>query len=306
MPTDLFYNTGISTYIWLLSKNKRPERKGKIQLIDASGISHKLRKPLGNKKNEFTPEDRAAITKLYADFQPTELCKIYDNEEFMYREYTVMQPLQRSYSITVESIDAMIAAGSLKSLYDEAAVLALEELGTAINPKDKKKLDTFKGNKFKYDAVIAALRAFVSDEKYLSPKAFTPVLEAALGATVTDSKLFAKIMDGLSVMDKEAEIQKDKKGNIIYDKETKDTEIVKYQESIETYMAREVLPHIPDAQWFWEEDSEKKNPVIKTGAEIPFTRYFYKYQQPTPSEELEKKLLALGQSVSERMAKLFQ
>lgn len=306
MPTDLFYNTGISTYIWLLSKNKRPERKGKIQLIDASGISHKLRKPLGNKKNEFTPDDRAAITKLYADFQPTELCKIYDNEEFMYREYTVMQPLQRSYSITVESIDAMIAAGSLKSLYDEAAVLALEELGTAITPKDKKKLDTFKGNKVKYDAVIAALRAFVSDEKYLSPKAFTPVLETALDATVTDSKLFAKIMDGLSVMDKEAEIQKDKKGNIIYDKETKDIEIVKYQESIETYMAREVLPHIPDAQWFWEEDTKKKNPVIKTGAEIPFTRYFYKYQQPTPSEELEKKLLALGQSVSERMAKLFQ
>ena len=305
MPTDLFYNTGISTYIWLLSKNKRPERKGKIQLIDASGISHKLKKPLGNKKYEFLPEDRAAITKLYADFQETEICKIYDNEEFMYREYTVMQPLQRSYSITAESIDAMITAGSLKGLYDEAAVLALEELGTAMTPKDRKKLDTYKENKPKYEAIVAVLLHAVSDKKYLSPKAFTPVLEKALGKTVADSKLFAKIMDGLSVMDKEAEIQRDKKGNIIYDKETKDTEIVKYQEAIETYMAREVLPHIPDAQWFWEEDTKKKNPVIKTGAEIPFTRYFYKYQQPTPSEELEKKLFALGQSVSECMAKLF-
>ena len=90
MPTDLFYNTGISTYVWILSKNKRKERKGKVQLIDASSICHKLRKPLGNKKNEFSPEDRAEITKLYADFKENELVKIYDNTEFIYREYAVM------------------------------------------------------------------------------------------------------------------------------------------------------------------------------------------------------------------------
>lgn len=75
-------------------------------------------------------------------------------------------------------------------------------------------------------------------------------------------------------MDKNAEIQRDRKGNIIYDKETKDTELVKWEESIEDYMAREVLPHIPDAAAFFEEDLGKKKPVIKTGAEIPFTRYF--------------------------------
>lgn len=100
LPTDLFYNTGIATYIWILSKNKSEQRKGKIQLIDASNIYHKLRKSLGDKKNEITPEDRAEITKLYADFEENELCKIYDNEEFIYREYVVMQPLQRSYAIT--------------------------------------------------------------------------------------------------------------------------------------------------------------------------------------------------------------
>lgn len=90
LPTDLFYNTGIATYIWVLSKNKRDERKGKIQLIDASGIYHKLRKALGNKKNEITPEDRKEITGLYADFAENELCKIYKNEEFIYREYVIM------------------------------------------------------------------------------------------------------------------------------------------------------------------------------------------------------------------------
>lgn len=107
-------------------------------------------------------------------------------------------------------------------------------------------------------------------------------------------------------MDKSAEIQRDKKGNIIYDKETKDTEIVKFEEDIDTYMAREVLPHIPDAKAFFEEDLSKKKPIIKTGAEIPFTRYFYKYQQPTPSGELEARFLELERSVSERVAKLFE
>ena len=106
-------------------------------------------------------------------------------------------------------------------------------------------------------------------------------------------------------MDKSAEIQRDKKGNIIYDKETKDTEIVKWDESIEDYMAREVLPHVPDARWFFDEDMSKKNPVIKTGAEIPFTRYFYKYQQPRPSEELAQTFLELEKSVNDRIQTLF-
>ena len=133
-----------------------------------------------------------------------------------------------------------------------------------------------------------------------------PHLTEVLSKATTDKKLLEKIADGLSVMDKTAEIQRDRKGNIIYDKETKDTELVKWEESIKDYMAREVLPHIPDAAAFFEEDLGKKKPVIKTGAEIPFTRYFYKYQQPTASEELEAKFLELELSVSERVAKLFE
>ena len=90
LPTDLFYNTGIATYIWVLSKNKRAERKGKIQLIDASSFYHKLRKALGDKKNEISPEDRSEITKIYSKFTEGEFCKIFDNKEFIYREYIVM------------------------------------------------------------------------------------------------------------------------------------------------------------------------------------------------------------------------
>lgn len=304
LPTDLFYNTGIATYIWVLSKNKRAERKGKIQLIDASGIFHKLRKALGNKRNEITPEDRSAITKLYAEFKETDCSKIYKNEEFMYREYVVMQPLQRSYAITGDRIATMLAKGSLSGLYDEAKVNELENK-EELTGKEIKKLEEYQNNKVVYDAIIEALNKGISDIVYKNLTDFLPVLTNELSTATTDKKWIEKISDGLSEMDKTADIQRDKKGNILYDKETKDTEIVKYEESIEDYMSREVLPHIPDAQWFFEENLSAKKPVIKTGAEIPFTRYFYKYQQPVPSEELEKQFVELEKSVSERISKLF-
>ena len=316
LPVDLFYNTGIATYIWVFSKNKRPERKGKVQLIDASSFFHKLRKALGDKKNEISPEDRSAITKLYADFESGEFCKIYRNEEFLYREYVVMQPLQRSYAITTERIEAMLSKGSLSGLYDAAKVDELEN-AEELTGKDLKKLEAFQNNKPVFDAIVAALQAAVSDTVYYSPAAFMPVLARALGSSMpvpageeprplADKKLMEKIADGLSVMDKKAEIQHDRKGNVLYDKETKDTELVPFEEDIDTYMAREVLPHVPDAVAFFEENLGAKKPVIKTGAEIPFTRYFYKYQQPAPSEELEAQFLELELSVSERVSKLFE
>lgn len=305
LPKDLFYNTGIATYVWILSKNKRPERKGYVQLIDATSIFHKLRKAAGNKKNELLPEDRDRIVKLYTAFEENEYCKIFKNEEFMYREYTVMQPLQRSYAITEERIDQMLADGTLNSVYDPAKVDELEEQGAQISVKDKMKLDKLYEQKPVYEAVISALQDAVSDEVYLSPEVFMPVLRKALAKVTDDKKLLDKIADGLSVMDKNAEIQRDKHGAILYDKDSKDTERVPYEESIDDYMAREVLPHVPDAKAFWEEKPDAKKPVIKTGAEIPFTQYFYKYEQPVPSEELAKQFMELEQSVSQRIAKLF-
>ena len=306
LPTDLFYNTGIITYIWILSMNKRPERRGKIQLIDASGISHKLRKAIGDKKNEFTAEDRAAITHLYADFKESELSKIFPNTEFLYREYTVMQPLQRSYSITEESIEALIQSGNLKSLWDEATVEELDAQGTTISAKDKKKLEAFYATKPLFHDILNTLRNHQSVKKWLCIDTFLPDLSDILKRTTTDKKLLDKIADGLSAMDKSAVVRRDKKGNIIYDKATKDTEIVKWEERIEDYMSREVLPHLPDAQWFWEENTTVKKPVIKSGAEISFTRYFYRYQSPTPAETLKQRFMELNKAVSENVKKLFQ
>ena len=312
LPTDLFYNTGIQTYVWILSKNKRDVRKGKVQLIDASGIYHKLRKSLGYKKNELSPEDRKKITELYTNFVENEFVKIYDNSEFIYREYTVMQPLQRSYAITEDRIESMIQKGVLSSIYDEGKVYELEnsiETDTEKKAKELKNLKKLKENKPLYDSLLEALRSNVSDRVFYRLSDFESVIKKILAGF--DKKVISKVIDGLSVMDKKAEIYKDKKG-IVYDTETKDTEIVKWDEKIDDYMAREVLPHIPDAKAFFEAEDENATfeddmlaKKVKIGAEIPFTRYFYKYQEPTPSEGLLKKFKDLENTVREKIDGLF-
>ena len=301
----LFRLIYFATYIWVLSKNKRAERKGRIQLIDASTYFHKLRKALGDKKNEIGPDDRATITKLYADFAENEYCKIYKNEEFIYKEYAVMQPLQRSYAITEQRIEAMLRKGSLSGLYDAAKVEELEN-AEELSGKDAKKLENMQNNLPLYESILSALSANVAEEKFLSIKEFLLHLGSVLAEVTTDKKLIEKIADGLSEMDKTAEIQKDKRGNVLYDKETKDTELVKFEEDIADYMAREVLPYVPDAVAFFEENLGAKKPVIKTGAEIPFTRYFYKYQKAEASDVLEQKFQELELSVSSRIKNLFE
>lgn len=305
LPVDLFYNTGIQTYVWILSKNKRPERKGKVQLIDASKIFHKLRKALGNKKNEITPEDRKRITELYVAFDQadSDLVQIYNNEEFIYREYTIMQPLQRSYAITEERIELMLQRGTLSKIYDANKVFAYENSIEPLKDKERKLLEDFYSNKNFYDTLLSTLRTSITTEVYLSEKEFMPVISKVLAGY--DKKLIEKIVVGLSLMDKNAEIKKDKKGNIIFDKDTRDTELVKWEEDIDTYMTREVLPHIPDAVAFFEEDLSAKKKVIKTGAEIPFTRYFYRYQKPEASEVLAARFTELEETVRTKVDKLF-
>lgn len=178
-----------------------------------------------------------------------------------------MQPLQRSYAITAERMEAMLSKGSLSSLYDQAKVDEIENMEEPTG-KDLKKLENYQHNQPVYEAIIAALKEAVSDEIYLSPAAFMPVLTRALANVTADKKLLEKIADGLSAMDKSAEIQRDRKGNILYDKETKDTEIVKWEEDIKDYMAREVLPisRTPSGSLrrIWEPRSRWSRPVRRS------------------------------------------
>ena len=313
LPTDLFYNTPIQTYIWILSNNKRKDRKGKIQLIDASKIYHKLRKSIGNKKNELSPSDRKKITELYVSFTDSKNVKIFDNSDFFYREYTVMQPLQRSYAITKERINNMIQKGTLSSIYDESKVYELEnstESDVEKRKKELKKMQELKEGKILFDSIIDTLISSSSDTVYYNVSSFESVIKKIL--CNYDKKIISKVIDGLSKIDKKAEIQKDKKGEVIFDKETKDFEIVKWNEKIDTYMSREVLPYIPDAVAFFEGKDlnakfkdDKGQKIIKIGAEIPFTRYFYDYKEPILSEKLLSKFQQLETDVQNDIKKLF-
>ena len=177
-----------------------------------------------------------------------------------------MQPLQRSYSFSKERIENMINKGTLKSLYDESKVFELENSTEELKDKEKKTLKKFKENKITYDAILNTLKEYEDDTLYNNPDDFKPIVKqllAKINDEKIDNKFVDKIVDGLSEMDKNADIQKDKKGNILFDKSTKDTEIVPYDVAIEDYMKTEVLPHVPDAKAFFEEDLTKKKPIIK-------------------------------------------
>lgn len=307
LPTDLFYNTNIGIYIFILSKEgtKRKERSGKIQLINATSEEFwtQLRKSLGKKRKEISPKQIEKIVKLYAEFKENKYCKIFDKEEFLYKEYAVYQPLQRNYAITEERIENMQNAGCLSNLYDTEKVEELQLLDP-IPTKEKKQLDKYIENKSVYDEIIKLLKDNVSNKIYKKEGEFLPIIKDILKNI--DKKLMNKIVDGLSEMDKTAEIHRDKKGEIIIDKTTKDIEIVKYSKDIKEYMEEEVLPHVPDAIYQFEEDLNAKKPVIKTGAEIPFTRYFYEYKEPEKALDLLKEFMNIEEELNDKIKSLLE
>lgn len=299
-----FVNTGIAVYLWVISKNKRPERKGKVQLIDATEIRHSMRKNQGEKRYELTREDREEIARLYSEFDDTDpRVQIYDYREFEYREYTVMQPMRRNYAITDERIDAMLAGKTLSSVWDEEAISKLQEKDE-LKPSEQKKLAKLMGGRPAYDAIVDALRFGVSGEVFVDPKAFGDHLREVLKDCDVTTAVRNKIVGALSECDDDAPIQMDRRGDVIYDKSTKDTERVPMLEDVDEYMEREVYPYVPDAHVTFDENLAAKKPVIKTGVEIPFTRYFYKYQEPEDPETILAEVLKIEAEASATLATL--
>lgn len=191
LPNDIFYNTGIATYIWVLSNNKEKRRMGKVQLINANGLYEKRRKSLGNKRNDIPKTAIDEIAKIYGDFRENKLSKIFKNEDFGYRKVVVERPLR-----------------------DESG---------------------------------------------------KPIL---------------------------------KKGKVQADPKLRDTENIPLSEDVAEYMKREVLPYAPDA---WIDESK-----TKIGYEISFTRYFYEYTPPAPSEELKREILQIESELKGSIERIFE
>ena len=292
LPGQFFYNTGIGIYIWLYNKDKSPERQGKVQFIDATNEFVPLRKSLGQKRRELSQDNIKDILKWYHDFEENDRVKIFDSKEFLYKEYLVMQPLQRRGEITEKSLESVQSVQFFAKLFDEYKYQELLEMEPRTAKQDKELQKLEEGRK-KQEEILQALRQGLSEATYPNFETFTAVLKDLLSEVKLTPANLNAIALAMSEMDKTAEVittkKKDKLGEIadgiVYDKTTKDSEIVKLSEEVETYFEREVYPHVPDAHYWWEES--------KLGAEIPFTRYFYQYQAPETAEDLLKQFYDL-------------
>ena len=310
LPMDLFYNTNIGIYVFVLSKNKRPERRGKVQLIDATGMWEPMRRSLGKKRKFVSGAQADEIVRLYTSFEEGEHVRILPKEEFLYKEYSVYQPMQRNYRICPERVDSLAEGKFMAGMHDPAK---LEEL-RAIDPseltdKQAKQLKNLEESEPAFEWMLEGLRKAATDEVWYDPKEFTKKLKDVLtdmpdcpGISTSTQKtsFYKKLCGALSEIDKDAPVQRDRKGEVVYDPATKDIETVKLSEDVEAYFEREVYPYVPDAKWFDEEDAKS----VKTGAEFPFTRYFYKYVPPEPDDELLARFMELERELEAQVKEL--
>ena len=239
LPNDMFYNTGIATYIWVLSNRKEAKRKGKVQLIDASGIYSKMRKGLGSKSNELTESHIQQIADAFKEFQQNEISRIFENDDFAYWSITVERPLRLAWQLTEER---------LSSIEDIEFYLPI-----------LRALQKQFGNEVQTD-FNQLLSALDGQLKKLSLK-WKP----------KEKKTF---LDAVSWRDEEAKpvIKMQEKDEVIYeaDPELRDYESVPVKQDVQGYFEKEVWPFVPDA-WI---DHAK---TVK-GYEVSFTKIFYRYQ----------------------------
>ncbi len=262
LPTDMFYNTGIATYIWILDNAKAPERKGKVQLVDATQMFEKMRKNLGSKRKEVSPQNLKDIVRTYVEFEETEISKIFKNTDFGYRQITVERPLKLAFKIDEQLIeDALLTKTILKLSDDER-----NKLSTSL-----KLMPT------EFTSRIEFSKALTVASKNQGLNLPAPALKAIIGVFGTRSD--------------EAELCLDAKGKVEPDTDARDTENVPLDEDVATYFAREVEPFAPDS---WIDPTKEK-----IGYEIPFTRHFYKYVAPRDLSEIDAELNNLVVEIQE-------
>jgi type I restriction enzyme M protein len=289
LPEQLFYNTGIATYVWVVTNRKAPARRGKVQLIDATSFWTPMRKSLGDKRREI-PVDRAQdIVKILADFEDGDtrtidrdgrkedvvVSKVFPTTHFGFRKITVERPLRLNFQASAERI---------RRLEEERAFLALAQ--------SKKKGAAGAKEQAAGCEQQGAIRAFLQTlpaTLYKDRSEFEAALDAAarqagvkLAAPVTRA-----IISALSERDEMAAICRGADGDPEPDPELRDTESVPLAEPIEAFFEREVKPHVPDAWIDTTRRDEKDGQVGIVGYEINFNRYFYRYTPPRPLEEID-------------------
>ncbi len=298
LPENMFYNTGITTHIWVLSNRKEERRRGKIQLIDASKIKTPLRKNLGSKNCEFSEEDRKLILELVQNFEENDNSKIFSNEEFGYYKVTVERPLRQAILCNNEKV--LQVENELEKIGFYTGEITGEKLAesfiknTAVAIKELEKKD----NILSYLKVLKELK---NEEVYFDYRKFEKEFDKKLKESGIKGSTFKKLVStgllkNIIVKDDKAVIQKDKQGNIVVDTELRDTEIIPltYPGGIEEFIKEEVLPY--------HEDAFVDKSKTQIGYEINFTKHFYKPKQLESVESIVARIREL-ENLSEGMMK---
>ena len=274
LPTDMFYNTGIATYIWVLSNHKPTERKGKVLLINASDMHSPMRKSLGSKRKQLSDEAIEEVVRLASRFEASPIAKIFPTTAFGYRRITVERPLKLAF-------------------YPQDA----ERLASLTADKGWVKLDGTLQS-----AILTALGQF-AEAKLLSRDKFKKQLTKLLGEVKLPAPAFKLLVSHLGEQDDAAEVCKTK-GEQEANADLRDNENVPLGEDIHDYLKREVLPHVPDA-WI---DTSKTDPldgqVGIVGYEIPFNRHFYQYQPPRDLAAIDADLDAVAKEIMQLLAEV--
>ena len=320
LPDQLFYNTGIFTYVWLVTNRKPPARRGKVQLIDGTRCFEKMRKSLNNKRNEITEEQICHLTRVYGNYEDGEtaamaingetetrvISRIFENREFGFLKVTVERPLRMNFEATPERIARL----------DEQTTFT--NLATSKKQKDAAaaQREIAEGQE-QQEAIRAVLATLEGKGRYWDREVFVADLVQAahqIGHKIS-APIKKAIFTSLGERDPDAEICRDSKGRPEPDSELRDTEniplppetvlplpidfgpdkpndrlVEAFGGDIDAYIAHEVLPHVPDA---WVDNTK-----TKVGYEIPINRHFYVYKAPRPLDLIEADITSLEKEIA--------
>lgn len=254
LPTDMFYNTGIPTYVWILTNKKSSSREGLVQLIDASGFWNKMPRSLGSKRRFMSEDDINQVVRIHGDFIESPKSHILTNEDFGYRTIVIERPLRLSFAVT----DAYVELARLDPILVTSGI--------------------------DIQALCECMKAIASGKTFLNRAAFLEVIDSALSKLEIDltAQQYKALWQCFADADEDADTCIGPKGKAEANTDQRDSENVPLSEDSATFFRREVEPYIKDA-WF----DDKKT---KIGFEVPFNRYFYKYTAPRPVSEIDLEL----------------
>lgn len=272
LPTDIFFRTGIGTYVWLISNRKPKHRQNKVQLIDATNMGASMRKNEGNKRKFIDQSSIDEISRIYADFNESPVSKLFNYTDFGYRRIKVLRPLRMNMQFDTDKLEQLQAHKDFNKLSEIDQKSLVNEITGALN-------QTKSYSWFEQEFIPSLTLKKIN-------KTFKNTLIAIFGVKDPDADI--------------VEIN----GEVQMDSELTDYENIPLNQDIQTYMEKEVLPHAPDAVVDSSFTDKKDGEIGVVGYEINFNRYFYVFEEPRHPNEIIKEIKALSAEVAKLLGEV--